>query len=248
MQQTILEISKLKKTFKNNMKKTDVLKWVDLDVSSWQIYWFLWPNWAWKTTTLKCILWFLKHTSWSIKVFWENLNEKPDLYKKIWYSPENAYFYDHLDGIEFLIFAGQLSGLTKQEAELRWLDLLDKLWLLFAKNKMVKSYSKGMRQRLGLAASLINDPQIVFWDEPMSGLDPLWRILVKNLMLELNEKWKTIFFNTHILSDVEEVAHRFWIVFDGKIVYEENIKNINNSLEEIFKETVESQEKLIDVI
>ncbi|UFX83092.1 ABC transporter ATP-binding protein [Candidatus Absconditicoccus praedator] len=230
------------------MKKTDVLKGVDLDVSSGQIYGFLGPNGAGKTTTLKCILGFLKHTSGSIKVFGENLNEKPDLYKKIGYSPENAYFYDHLDGIEFLIFAGQLSGLTKQEAELRGLDLLDKLGLLFAKNKMVKSYSKGMRQRLGLAASLINDPQIVFWDEPMSGLDPLGRILVKNLMLELNEKGKTIFFNTHILSDVEEVAHRFGIVFDGKIVYEENIKNINNSLEEIFKETVESQEKLIDVI
>ncbi len=234
----VLEIKDLEKEFKQIWKKTRILKWVNLQVYKWELYGFLGPNGAGKTTTLKCILWFLKPEKGEILIFWKPLKLEKDLYNKIGYAPENAYYYDYLTWIEFLEFVWQLSWLSVQEAHLRGLDLLEKLWLSFAKDKFVKSYSKWMKQRLGLAASLINDPELIFWDEPMSGLDPLWRVLVKELMLELKQKWKTIFFNTHILSDVEEVADRFGIILDWKIVIEDKTKNVSWSLEEFFKEIV----------
>ncbi len=245
---SILNITDLRKTFKQWRKKIDVLKWVDINIEKWELYAFLWPNGSWKTTTLKSILGFLKPSSWEISIFWKNLFENPEVYKKIWYAPENAYFYDHLNAIEFLIFAWQLSSLTKQEAELKGLSLLEQLWLSFAKNKLVKSYSKWMRQRLWLAASLINDPDMIFWDEPMSWLDPLWRMVVKDLMLELNKQGKTIFFNTHILSDVEDIADKFGIIHDWQIIYEENTKNIQKSLEDIFKEKIYSKEEKLQIV
>lgn len=243
----VLSISDLRKTFKQWFDKVEVLKWVNFEVNEWELFWFLWPNWSWKTTTLKCTLWFLKPTSWEINVFWEDLTKNTNLYKKIWYAPENTYFYDHLNWLEFLIFMWELVWLTKQEAELNWLWLLEKLWLIYAKDKFVKSYSKWMRQRLWLAASLINDPDLIFWDEPMSWLDPLWRVLVKKLMVELKSSWKTIFFNTHILSDVQEVADRFAIIFKWKIISEDDPKKLSISLEEYFKEIIDAQEDEVHI-
>jgi ABC-2 type transport system ATP-binding protein len=204
------------------------------------------PNGAWKTTTLKCILWFLKPTSWKIKIFWKDFNDK-EVYKKIGYAPENAFYYDHLTWIEFLIFMGQLAWLSKQDSEIIGMWLLEKLGLIYAANRYVKSYSKWMKQRLWLAASLINDPDLIFWDEPMSWLDPLWRVLVKDLMKHLKQQWKTIFFNTHILSDVEEVADRFGIIFDWKIIYEDYTKNLNKPLEEFFKEIIKQHSSDIEI-
>lgn len=242
----VLVVSNLKKTF-YNIQETKVLNWVNIEIKQWEVYGFLWPNWSWKTTTLKCILWFLNYDEWEIKIFDEELKTHPNIYKLIWYAPENAYFYDHLNWIEFLIFMWELVWMGKQEAELNWLHLMEKLWLDKAKNRFVKSYSKWMRQRLWLAASLINDPKILFWDEPMSWLDPLWRVLVKELMLELKSKWKTIFFNTHILSDVQEIADKFWIIFDGKIIFEDYTKNLQKNLEELFKELIQKEDKKIEI-
>ena len=243
----ILEVENLIKDFKNFLKRTRILKWVNLKIKKGELYWFLGPNWAGKTTTLKCILGFLKPTDWVIKIFNKDLHKNHDLYKKIWYAPENAYYYEYLTWIEFLEFIWQLSWLSKQESNLIWSQLLEKVWLLYAKDKLIKSYSKWMKQRLWLAASLINDPDIIFWDEPMSWLDPLWRVLVKELMLELKQKWKTIFFNTHILSDVQEVADRFGIILDWKIVFEDETKNVETSLEEFFKEIVVKNKENIEI-
>jgi len=241
----VLKVENLEKSFKEFLKKRKVLKWVNLEIKKWEIYWFLWPNWAGKTTTLKCILWFLKPDKGEILVFWEKL--EGDIYKKIWYAPENTYYYDHLKWLEFLIFMWQLAWIPKQDAEIIWMGLLEKLWLAYAANRFIKTYSKWMKQRLWLAASLINDPDLIFWDEPMNWLDPLWRVLVKNLMLELKQKGKTIFFNTHILSDVEEVADKFGIIFDWKIIYEDSPKNLKKSLEEFFKEIIQKQGDEIEI-
>jgi ABC-2 type transport system ATP-binding protein len=104
-----------------------------------------------------------------------------------------------------------------------------------------------MKQRLSLAASLINDPELIFWDEPMSGLDPLGRILVKDLMRDLKKQGKTLFFNTHILSDVQEIADTFAILHQGKIVYEDKPHNIHGSLEEFFTKTVREIDKHVKV-
>lgn len=245
MQDIVLKVQNLEKSFKEFFKKRQVLKWVNLEIRKWEIYWFLGPNWSWKTTTLKCILGFLKPDKWEILVFWEKL--KDDVYKRIWYAPENSYYYDHLKWLEFLIFMWELSWIPKQDVEIIWMWLLEKLWLTYAANRYIKNYSKWMKQRLGLAASLVNDPDLIFWDEPMSWLDPLWRVLVKNLMLELKEKWKTIFFNTHILSDVEEVADKFGIIFDWKIIYEDSPKNLNKSLEDFFKDIIQQQGEKIEI-
>ncbi len=242
-----LEVSNLKKIFYQNFKESEVLKWVNIQIENWQIYWFLWPNGSWKTTTLKCILWFLKYHDWKVEILWKDPTQDISVFKKIWYSPESAYFYDHLNWIEFLIFMWQLSWLNKQEAELNWLDLLEKLWISFAKLKLVKSYSKWMKQRLWLAASLINDPEIIFWDEPMSGLDPLGRVVVKDLMKNLKSQGKTIFFNTHILSDVQEISDKFWIINNWQIIYEDSTKNIHPNLEELFKEKIYENEKNLEI-
>ena len=243
----ILEVENLVKDFKSFFKKTRVLKGVNLKIKKWELYGFLGPNGAGKTTTLKCILGFLKPTEWVIKIFGKDLHKNVELYKKIGYAPENAYYYDYLTWIEFLEFIWQLSWLSKQESNLIWTQLLEKVWLLYAKDKLVKSYSKWMKQRLWLASSLINDPDIIFWDEPMSGLDPLGRVLIKELMLELKQQWKTIFFNTHILSDVQEVADRFGIILDGKIVIEDETKNVQTSLEEFFKDIVQKNKENIEI-
>ncbi len=243
MPETILEVNNLKKKFKYNLRTITVLEWVNLTVSKWEIYWFLGPNWSWKTTTLKCILGFLKYNEWEINLFGKKFENNKETYQKIGYAPENTYFYDHLNGIEFLIFMGQLNGMTKQKAELVGMELIKKVWLENASDKFVKYYSKGMKQRLGLAASLINDPEIIFWDEPMSWLDPLWRVLVKKLMVELKEQGKTIFFNTHILSDVQEIADSFSIIYEGNMLYEGKVSDLKISLEEFFINTIKDSEK-----
>lgn len=244
---SVLEVSNLKKSFYQSLKEIQVLKWVNLSVEKWQVYWFLWPNGSWKTTTLKCILWFLKYNEGNIKIFWDQTDTNPKLYTKIGYAPENAYFYDHLQWLEFLVFMGELSGLNKEEAELNGIDLLDRLGLSEAKNRFVKSYSKWMKQRLWLAASLINNPELLFWDEPMSWLDPLWRVLVKELMIDLKNKWKTIFFNTHILSDVQEISDKFWIIYNWRIIYEEFTKNITQNLEDVFKQCIAQEENKVEI-
>jgi len=234
----VVKIENLHKSYKENLKKTKVLKGLNIHIPSWTIYWFLWPNWSGKTTTLKCLLGFLKYEQGSIKVFDKNIKNSPEIFQKIWYAPENTYFYDFLRWLEFLIYLGKLSWIDKKTSKKRWLKLLDKLGLSKDKNKYIKSYSKWMKQRLGLAGSLINNPDLIFWDEPMSGLDPLWRNLVKNLMKDLKQQNKTIVFNTHVLSDVQQVADRFGILYDGQIIYDGQPDQIKTSLEDFFIEQI----------
>ena len=236
----LLQVKNLKKTFKLGFKKIDVLKWVNLEVEKWEIFGFLWPNWAWKTTTIKAILNFIKPTSGDILLFGEKLSKNRKLLKKIGFAPEQAYYYDHLTGEEFLYFMGNLSGLTKIELKEKVLFYLKKVGLDFASKRYIKTYSKGMRQRLGIAAAIIHKPELVFFDEPTSWLDPLGRNLVKNIMKELNQDWTTIFFNTHILSDVQEIAHRFSIINKWKVIFTWKVADVKWSLEDFFVEKIKS--------
>ena len=243
----IIEISNLKKTFKLWFKKTPVLKWVNLKVQEWEIFGFLWPNWAGKTTTIKAILWFIKPDEWEILLFWEKLEKNRKLLKKIWFAPENAYYYDHLTWEEFLEYMGKLSGLTNTQLKEKIPYFLEKLWLSFAGKRYIKTYSKWMKQRLGLAAAIIHDPELVFFDEPMSGLDPLGRNLVKNIMKELKKKWTTVFFNTHILPDVQEIADRFAIIHLGRVIFDGNVSEVKWSLEDFFVEKIKSTWEEINI-
>jgi len=243
----VLEVKNLKKTFTLNLKKTEVLKWVNLSVSTWEVFGFIWPNGAWKTTTMKTILGFIKPTEWEILLFNKKLEEDRTILKKIWYAPEQAYYYEHLSWEEFLYFMWSLSWLDKKTLTKKINLILEKVWLSFASKKYIKTYSKWMKQRLWIAASIVHDPELVFFDEPMSWLDPLWRNLVKNIIKELKEKWTTVFFNTHILSDVQEIADKFAIINKWRIIYEDHLKSISGSLEEFFVEKIKQDTKYIEI-
>ena len=230
----ILEIKNLNK----NLDKKEILKNVSFSVWEWEIYGFLWPNWAWKTTTMKNILWFLKPDSWEIKIFWKNVFDEESK-KQIWFMPENTYLYKHLTGKEFLKFNWKFFWLEAKKLDEKVEFLLKKLWLEKAWDKFLKDYSKWMLQRIWLAQAIINEPKLLFLDEPMSGLDPIWRKMVKDLIVELNKAWTTIFFNTHILADVESICDKISIINDWKMIVEnKKVSEIKWSLEDFFIEKV----------
>ncbi len=243
----VLKITNLKKTFKLNLKKTEVLKWVNLEIKKWEIFWFLWPNWAGKTTTMKCILDFVHPTSGEILLFGEKLTQNRSILSKIGFAPEQAYYYEHLTWKEFLEFMWKLSWMSKKQVKEKSDNLLEKVGLWFAKDRLIKAYSKGMKQRLGIAASIIHAPELVFFDEPMSGLDPLGRNLVKNIIKDLKEQWTTVFFNTHILSDVQEIADNFAIINLWEIIYEWKIKDVSGNLEDFFVEKVREATEQLEI-
>ncbi len=228
----VLKVEWLTKTI--NWKK--ILDNISFDVKPWEIYWFLWPNWAWKTTTMKCIMWISSFDVWNIEVLWEkglNIGNK----NNIWFMPENTYLYKYLKANEFLEFNGKFFWLSWGKLKKTVLDLLDKVWLKWEWDKYLKNFSKGMLQRIGLAQSIINNPKLLFLDEPMSWLDPIWRMDVKNLISDLKKKKTTVFLNTHILSDVESICDRVSIIDKGKLIVEwERVKNIlaKSSLEDFF--------------
>ena len=153
--------------------------------------------------------------------------------------PENTYLYKYLTGREFLKFNGSFFGLKGKQLEERVEELLKKVGLEGAGDKFLNAYSKGMLQRIGLAQSIIKKPKLLFLDEPMSGLDPIGRKLIKDLLVELRDEGTTIFFNTHILSDVESICDKFSIIHKGNIVVESmKIKDLPTSLEQFFIEKV----------
>lgn len=233
---SILEVKNIEKT----LAKKKVLYGVNLSVEKGEIYGFLGPNGAGKTTTMKCILWLIKPESWEIRVFdelWLTMKGK----KRIGFMPENTYLYKHLTGREFLEFNGSFFGLTGDELSKKVEDLLQQVWLWDAGDKYLGSYSKGMLQRAWLAQSIINDPELLFLDEPMSGLDPIGRKMVKDLLISLKEKGTTIFFNTHILADVERICDKVSIIHAWEIIVEgQKISELSGNLEDFFIEKINS--------
>jgi ABC-2 type transport system ATP-binding protein len=177
-------------------------------------------------------------------LFGEKILNNRKILRKIWYAPEQAYYYEHLTWAEFLTYMWLISWIKKSEIKSKVDYYLDLVGLSFAKKTLIKNYSKWMKQRLWIASSIIHSPELVFFDEPMSGLDPLWRKLVKDLISDLNNQWMTVFFNTHILSDVEEIANRFAIINKGEIVYQWKISDLKKPLEDFFMEKV-SCEKIV---
>lgn len=150
--------------------------------------------------------------------------------------PENTYLYKYLTGDEFLDFNAAFYELSGQNLQKRKDAVLEKVGLAHARDKRLSTYSKGMLQRIGLAQAILHDPEIIFLDEPMSGLDPIGRKMVKDLILELKHEKKTIFFNTHILSDVEAICDSFAIIAKGKIIAHMNISELKEPLEDFFME------------
>lgn len=239
MRMKILELNKVNKS----LSKKQILFDVSFDVKEWDMYGFLWPNGAGKTTTMKCILDLLTPESGDIRIFWEVWLTK-EARKNIWFMPENTYLYKHLTGREFLRFNGNFFLSDKEELENRIEKLLKKIGLEKAWDKYLSEYSKWMLQRVWLAQSIINNPKLLFLDEPMSGLDPIGRKMVKDLLVELRENGTTIFFNTHILSDVESICNKISIIYNGRIIVNsEKVKDIDWSVEDFFMNQIEAQQE-----
>jgi ABC-2 type transport system ATP-binding protein len=212
----------LSKTYRTGFwlnQKISSLQDFSLTIRQGETFGVLGPNGAGKTTLLKILLGIVKPTSGTGEILGYPLGDRAAK-QSIGYLPENAYYYDYLTGWELLDFIGSLFGVEPSLRRQRIADLLDLVGLSqsVARKKQLRQYSKGMVQRIGVAQALINDPEIVFLDEPMSGLDPVGRYQVREIILMLKNQGKTVFFNSHILSDVELICDRIGILNKGELV------------------------------
>lgn len=189
---------------------------VSLQVEKGEVFGLLGPNGAGKTTTLKTVLRLVFPTSGTARILGKELDDV-SVRARIGYLPEQPNFYDHLTAEEFLNYAGQLFGIEVFDRRRRVAKLIDRVGLVDSRNIPLRKFSKGMLQRVGIAQALINDPELIFLDEPMSGLDPLGRREVRDLILELKKGGKTVFFSTHILPDAETLCDRVAILSRGRL-------------------------------
>lgn len=215
-------------------RRIRVLHDLNLEVREGEIFGYLGPNGAGKTTTLKLLNGLLLPTSGRAWVLGKELPDV-DVKAQIGFLPENPYFYEYLTGREFLTFYGRLFGLDRGVLRDRVGRLLDLVGLEAAADLQLRKYSKGMLQRIGLAQALINEPKLVFLDEPMSSLDPIGRKEVRDLILRLKEEGKTVFFSSHIIPDVEMICDRVGILVGGRLVQ-------IGRLEEMLRAEIESIE------
>jgi ABC-2 type transport system ATP-binding protein len=198
-------------------RRVRALDGLTLQVAAGEVFGFLGPNGAGKTTTFKILMRMLRPTAGAARILGHPLNNLA-MRARIGYLPEQPYFYDYLTAREFLIYCGVLCDLPRATANKRAAELLSQVQLADDADKHLRKFSKGMLQRVGLAQSLINDPEVLFLDEPMSGLDPLGRREVRDLIAGLRAQGKTIFFSSHILTDVEAMCDRVAILNRGRLV------------------------------
>jgi ABC-2 type transport system ATP-binding protein len=189
---------------------------LSIDVAPGDVYGFLGPNGAGKTTTLKLLMQLVFPTSGEAEILGRPLGDVA-VRRRIGYLPENPYFHDHLTAEELLDYYGRLFGMAAADRRRRSAAMLDRLGIGGERRLALRKFSKGMLQRVGLAQALLNDPEVIFLDEPMSGLDPLGRRDVRALMLELRDQGRTIFFSSHILSDAEALCSQVAIVARGQL-------------------------------
>ena len=220
-QQPVIQTKDLTKTFRLGFRRRriDALRGVTFSVQPGEIFGFLGPNGAGKTTTIKTIVGLLRPSSGDCWLLGEPAGQI-SAREKIGYLPESPYFYDHLMADEFMDLCGRLRGLPARERKKRGAELLEQVGLAGARDRPLRKFSKGMLQRIGLAQALVSDPPLLILDEPMTGLDPVGRKEVRDLILEQRRAGKTVFFSSHILSDVESICDRVAIVREGKVVDE----------------------------
>ncbi|WP_017325058.1 ABC transporter ATP-binding protein [Synechococcus sp. PCC 7336] len=203
------------------------LKDCTLTVARGETYGLLGPNGAGKTTTIKCLLGIIQASSGSGTILDCPLGD-PSIKQQVGYLPENAYLYDYLTGWEFLQFSGELFQIPRKVLKERIPQLLEEVGLPVdtARNRQLRKYSKGMMQRVGMAQALINNPELVFLDEPMSGLDPVGRAQFREIILNLKRQGKTVFFNSHVLSDVEAICDRVGLLIQGDMVAQGTLEEL----------------------
>jgi ABC-2 type transport system ATP-binding protein len=192
------------------------LRPLSLAVEEGEIFGFLGPNGAGKTTTLKILMGLVFPTTGTARILDMELDD-PRMKAQIGFLPEQPYFYDHLTAWELLQYYGQLSGVDAKQLSRKVDAVLEQVKLSNSANVQLRKFSKGMLQRVGIAQAILHDPKVVFLDEPMSGLDPMGRREVRNLIEELKARRKTVFFSTHILSDAEALCDRVGVIHQGEL-------------------------------
>jgi ABC-2 type transport system ATP-binding protein len=214
-----IEILGLEKTYKVGFwrkRPKRALHPLHLTVEEGEIFGFLGPNGAGKTTTLKLLMGLVFPTAGSARILGCNWTD-PQIRAQIGFLPEQPYFYDHLTAHELLKYYGQLSGVPARNLSARIEKVLQRVGLPDIQGVQLRKFSKGMLQRVGIAQAILHDPKLVFFDEPMSGLDPMGRREVRDLMEQLKQEGKTVFFSTHILSDAEALCDRVAIIHQGEL-------------------------------
>ncbi len=245
----VLEVQNLVKEFRSGFlrKRIKVLNDITFSVEPGEVFGIAGPNGAGKTTIFKCILGFIKPTSGSIRIF-QKPSDHSELKKLLGYLPENPYFYEYLSGFELMKYMGKLHGIEGKLLSKRIDELLEKVNLTSASKVQLRKYSKGMLQRIGIAQALINDPEFIIFDEPMSGLDPLGRREVRDLILELKKSGKTVILSSHILSDLEALCDKVCFIFRGKVVKLGSIYDLYNEIDSEYEAVVQKSNADLSVL
>lgn len=241
-------ISGLKKKYRSasGFKSNPVLSDFNLTINTGESFGFLGPNGAGKSTIIKTLMNFIHSDEGTLTIDGKKVDDY-SVRRKIGYLPEQPLFYDHLSAEEILRFGGQISSVPAAILKDRIDDLLERMQLSNVKKKPIRAYSKGMNQRVGLALAMIHDPDICILDEPMSGLDPMGRKLVTDFILDIRKAGKTVFFSSHILSDVERLCDRVGVLNKGKLLFcgpLDEFKNITGDIERSFVEMIDGDNKV----
>ena len=215
----VVQIEQLRKVFRVGFwgRRVTAVDGLSLDVQPGEVFGFLGPNGAGKTTTIKMLMGLIYPSGGTAILFGQPIGH-PAAKAKVGFLPESPYFYEYLTGREFLRFYGHLFGLLGSTLDKRIDELLELVGMTHARDLQLRKFSKGMLQRVGIAQALINEPELVILDEPMSGLDPIGRKEVRDLILRLKESGKTVMFSSHILHDAELLCDRVAMIMKGKLV------------------------------
>jgi ABC-2 type transport system ATP-binding protein len=226
----VLEVEGLRKTFHIGFfrKRVEAVRGASFSVRRGEIFGLLGPNGAGKTTTIKSILRLIFPSEGEIRIFGRPAGDR-ETGTRIGYMPENPYVYQYLKPLEFLDLCGRLVGMPSEERRARSEMMIDKVGLRHAVDRPIGKFSKGMMQRIGLAQALLHDPELLILDEPMSGLDPIGRKEVRDVLLEQRARGKTLLFTSHILSDVELLCDRVVIMQRGEITSEGKVHDLLGS-------------------
>jgi ABC-2 type transport system ATP-binding protein len=218
MEKTVIRLEGISKEFKEGIttKKVRALDDMTVEIQRGDVFGFLGPNGAGKSTAIKILLNLIYPDTGKASIMGKDAGDR-SVRRVVGFLPENPYFYDYLTAEELLRFGGKASGMKDSAIRERTEFMLCKVNLHEARKRALRTYSKGMLQRAGLALALVHDPEVVILDEPMSGLDPIGRKMVGDLIVELKNEGKTVFFSSHILNDVERFCDRVGIVVGGRL-------------------------------
>jgi ABC-2 type transport system ATP-binding protein len=227
MANLVLQTHELGKVYQRRRSRIEALRGLNLKLYPGEVFGFLGPNGAGKSTTIKILTGQIRATSGCAALMGQPVNEVCSR-QSLGYLPENPIFFDYLTGREYLLFVGRCFNWDKKKCIARAGEVLERLELTHAADRAMRTYSKGMLQRLGIAQTLMHDPELFIFDEPMSGLDPMGRALVKGIIKDLRRKGKTVFFSTHITADVEVVCDRLGVIAGGRLRALDRVENILN--------------------